>query len=143
MKTVLAALILSSYSITDGDTLRSGETRIRLESVGNAIDQGELAARVIMGERVSYQAKPWFWSDQYDTKLQIVGLSSGYDKTVIRDSGGGVVSFWYFAQNSLVAVDAINDPRGYMVAKRFIEGGRSPDPKVISDPTTDLKSLLR
>lgn len=117
--------------------------RIRLESVGNAIDQAQAAAKVIAGDAAPYAAKPWFWSDQYDTKLQIVGLSTGYDRIVERTGEGGAVSFWYFAGDRLLAVDAMNDPRAYMVGKRLVDAGRSPDPAAVADPATDLKTLLR
>ncbi|HHC29987.1 MAG TPA: pyridine nucleotide-disulfide oxidoreductase, partial [Rhodobacterales bacterium] len=119
-----------------------GDGRLRLESVGNAIDMGELVAANMMGAQVPYVAKPWFWSDQYDVKLQIAGLNTGYDDIVTRRDGAAV-SFWYFAGDTLLAVDAMNDPRAYMVAKRLIEAGRSPDKAVIGDAGADLKPLLR
>lgn len=117
-------------------------TRIRLESVPNAIDQAEVVAENIMGAEKDYVAKPWFWSDQYDVKLQIAGLNTGYDRVVTRRTGDAV-SFWYYAGASLLAVDAANDPRGYMIGKRLIEAGKSPSPEVIADPETDMKALLK
>lgn len=119
-----------------------GDDRMRLESVGNAIDMGELVADNILGEGRAYVAKPWFWSDQYDVKLQIAGLSTGYDRIVERRDGEAV-SFWYFAGDRLIALDGMNDSRAYMVAKRLIESGKSPDPEAVADPATDLKALLR
>ncbi len=118
------------------------DRRIRLESVGNAIDQAECVAANMLGAGRPYDAKPWFWSDQYDFKLQIAGLNGGYDRVVTR-GGGDAVSFWYFAGDRLLAVDAVNDSRAYMVGKRLIEMGKSPAPVVISDPATDLKALLK
>jgi 3-phenylpropionate/trans-cinnamate dioxygenase ferredoxin reductase subunit len=118
------------------------DTRIRLESVPNAIDQAEVVAENIMGAAKGYVAKPWFWSDQYNVKLQIAGLNTGYDRVVTRRAGNGV-SFWYYAGATLLAVDAANDPRGYMIGKRLIEGGKSPSPEMISDPETDMKALLK
>ena len=121
--------------------------RIRLESVGNAIDQAEVVAQNMLGAGKDYIAKPWFWSDQYDTKLQITGLNTGYDRVVTRDDGTEdgktSVSYWYYAGETLVAVDAMNDPRAYMVGKRLIEGGKSPDPEAVGNPETDLKALLK
>jgi 3-phenylpropionate/trans-cinnamate dioxygenase ferredoxin reductase subunit len=117
--------------------------RIRLESVPNAIDQAECVAENILGAEKPYRATPWFWSDQYDVKLQIAGLNTGYDRVVTRRSGEGAVSFWYFRGDALLAVDAMNDPRGYMVGKRLIESGKSPDPAAVADPETDLKSFLK
>ena len=117
--------------------------RLRLESVGNAIDQAEVVAENILGESVAYDAKPWFWSDQYDCKLQIAGLNTGYDRIVTRTGDGGAVSFWYYRGSDLLAVDAMNDSRAYMVGKRLIEMGKSPDPAVVADPATELKALLK
>ena len=115
--------------------------RIRLESVGNAIDQAELVAENILGAAKDYVARPWFWSDQYDVKLQIAGLSTGHDRVVTRQGDG--FSVWYYAGARLIAVDAMNDSRAYMVGKRLIEAGLSPAPEAVGDPATDLKSLLR
>ncbi len=117
--------------------------RIRLESVGNAIDQAEVVAENILGAGKEYIAAPWFWSDQYDCKLQIAGLNTGYDRLVTRPGDGGAVSFWYYRGNRLLALDAMNDARAYMVGKRLIETGKSPDPATIADPATNLKALLK
>ncbi|MBZ0128637.1 MAG: FAD-dependent oxidoreductase [Rhodobacteraceae bacterium] len=115
--------------------------RIRLESVPNAIDQAEIVAANMLGTGVDYVARPWFWSDQYDVKLQIAGLNTGYDRIVTRRTDSAV-SFWYYQGADLLAVDAMNDARAYMIAKRLIEAGKSPDPAAVADPGTDLKSLL-
>ena len=117
-------------------------SRIRLESVQNAIDQAECVAENMLGAGKEYTAYPWFWSDQYDTKLQIAGLNTGYDRVVTRNTGDAV-SFWYYAGDTLLAVDAMNDARAYMIGKRLIEAGKSPDPAMIADPKADLKPLLR
>ena len=116
--------------------------RIRLESVGNAIDQAEVIAENIMGAGKDYIAKPWFWSDQYACKLQIAGLNTGYDNIVTRGPEGEGVSFWYYQGDTLLAVDAMNDPRGYMVGKRLIEAGKSPDKAKVADLSVPLKDLL-
>ncbi|WP_417239993.1 NAD(P)/FAD-dependent oxidoreductase [Celeribacter halophilus] len=116
--------------------------QMRLESVGNAIDQGAVVAKNMLGQDVIYTPKPWFWSDQYDVKLQIAGLSAGHDQVVIRE-GDGTRSHWYYKDGQLIAIDAINDPRGYMVAKRLIESGKTADPDKVADPSTDLKQLMR
>ncbi|GGH33623.1 3-phenylpropionate/trans-cinnamate dioxygenase ferredoxin reductase subunit [Cribrihabitans marinus] len=117
--------------------------RIRLESVPNAIDQAEVVAQNMLGAGIEYVAKPWFWSDQYDVKLQIAGLNTGYDRVVTRQGEGDTVSFWYYRGGELVAVDAMNDPRAYMVGKRLIETGKSADPAVVADPEANLKPLLK
>ncbi|SLN28970.1 Putidaredoxin reductase [Roseovarius litorisediminis] len=119
-----------------------GEGRCRLESVPNAIDMAECVAVNIMGAGKAYVPQPWFWSDQYDVKLQIAGLNTGYDRIVSRESEGGV-SFWYFKGDQLLAVDAANDARAYMVGKRLIDNGKTADPAVVGDPSADLKALLK
>jgi 3-phenylpropionate/trans-cinnamate dioxygenase ferredoxin reductase subunit len=130
------------WAAGDCASFPQGAGRMRLESVGNAIDMAELVAENMMGAGKPYVAKPWFWSDQYDVKLQIAGLSIGYDDIVTRRDGDAV-SFWYYRGDRLLAVDAMNDSRAYMVGKRLIEAGRSPDKAVIADATADLKPLLR
>ena len=118
-------------------------TRIRLESVPNAIDQAELVAENIMGAAKDYVAKPWFWSDQYDVKLQIAGLNAGYDRVVSRIGEGETASFWYYKGSELLAVDAMNDPRAYMIGKRLIEAGKTAAPEIVADAQADLKPLLQ
>ncbi len=119
-------------------------TRIRLESVPNAIDQAEVVAQNMLGAGKEYIATPWFWSDQYDVKLQIAGLNAGYDNVVTRmGAKDGAQSHWYYAGNTLLAVDAMNDARAYMIGKRLIEAGKSPAPDLIANPETDLKALLK
>uniref|UniRef100_UPI0040483ABF NAD(P)/FAD-dependent oxidoreductase n=1 Tax=Yoonia sp. TaxID=2212373 RepID=UPI0040483ABF len=119
-----------------------GET-IRLESVGNAIDQAETVAINMLGADHPYTPKPWFWSDQYDCKLQIAGLNTGYDAVYMRmGDTSGVQSNWYYKGDTLLAVDAMNDARNYMIGKRLIEAGKSPSPAAITDPATDMKGLL-
>jgi len=115
---------------------------IRLESVQNAADQGDLVARVWAGEDVAYTALPWFWSDQYDCKLQIVGLNLGHDQTVIRPgSGPSSLSVWYYQGDRLLAVDAMNEPKSYAYGRKIIEAGKHPGREQIADPATDLKAL--
>ncbi len=116
--------------------------RIRLESVPNAIDQAKVVAANMMGAGQDYTATPWFWSDQYSVKLQIAGLNTGFTDLVVRDSGTAC-SHWYYKSGTLLAVDAMNDPRAYMVAKRLIEAGKSADPAIAADPQSDLKALLQ
>jgi len=119
-----------------------GDGRLRLESVGNAIDMAEAVAANMLGAAAPYQARPWFWSDQYDLKLQIAGLNTGHDRVVTRRGEGGAVSFWYYRGATLLAVDAMDDARAYMVGKRLIESGRSPGPEIVTT-TPDLKALLK
>ncbi len=116
--------------------------RLRLESVQNAIDQAEAVAANMLGADTPYVPYPWFWSDQYDMKLQIAGLNTGYDRVVVRQGDLGV-SHWYFKEDQFLAVDAINAPRDYMVGKRLLEMGLNTDPETVANPETNLKSLLR
>jgi 3-phenylpropionate/trans-cinnamate dioxygenase ferredoxin reductase subunit len=123
--------------------IRNGQ-RIRLESVQNAADQGDLIAQVLAGEDLQYDALPWFWSDQFDCKLQIAGLNIGYTKTVIRPGADdNVRSIWYYADERLLAVDAMNDPKAYAFGRKIISNGLHPSPAVIADPETDLKALSK
>ncbi|MBN2760101.1 MAG: oxidoreductase [Rhodobacteraceae bacterium] len=115
--------------------------QMRLESVQNAIDQAECVADNMLGAGRDYVPMPWFWSDQYDMKLQIAGLNAGYTRVVVREAP--VRSHWYFKDDTLISVDALGDPRAYMVGKRMIEQGISPDPAALADPATDLKALLQ
>jgi 3-phenylpropionate/trans-cinnamate dioxygenase ferredoxin reductase subunit len=121
--------------------IRNGQ-QIRLESVQNAADQGDLVARVLAGEAVTYTALPWFWSDQYDCKLQIVGLNQGHDQTVIRPgTNASSMSVWYYRDAELLAIDAMNEPKSYAFGRKIIEAGKHPTAAQIADPATDLKAL--
>lgn len=94
---------------------------VRMESVQNAIDQAKAAAQALLGHEVDYDPLPWFWSDQYDIKLQIAGLSDGYDDTVLTGSPEGNKFYVaYLKEGQLIAVDSINSPRSHMMARRVI-----------------------
>jgi len=117
---------------------------IRLESVQNSIDQGEAAANTLFGQNVDYYPYPWFWSDQFDVKLQIAGLNSGFDQTYTRPGRrAGSESTWYYKEGMLIAADAMNDATSYLVASRLLKLDKSPDFQQIIDPDFDLKSLLK
>ncbi len=117
---------------------------IRLESVQNAIDQAENVALSVFGTPEPYVPKPWFWSDQFDLSLQIAGLNLGYTDVVVRKSTDEATqSNWYYKDDQLIAVDAMNEPRSYMIAKRVIESGRNIPKEVAADVTADLKAFLR
>lgn len=99
---------------------RYGRT-LRLESVQNAIDQGKAAAQAMLGQDVSYDPLPWFWSDQYDVKLQIVGLSEGYTDTDTEgDPGEGSFAVTYLKEGRPICVDAVNRPKAHMMARRSL-----------------------
>ena len=115
----------------------------RLESVQNAIDQAECAANNITGEQTEYLPYPWFWSDQYEVKLQIAGLNRGYDNIITRKGEReGSMAHFYFKGNTFLAVDAMNDPRTYMVGKKILEAGKNITPEQAADKSLELKSLL-
>ncbi|QCI98271.1 NAD(P)/FAD-dependent oxidoreductase [Agrobacterium larrymoorei] len=120
----------------------NGES-VRLESVQNAVDQAEAAAHVLAGEHRPYVPKPWFWSDQYDVKLQIAGFNAGYDETVQRrGQREGSHSVWYFRNGQFIAVDAINDAKAYVTGKKLLDTGAQPNRAILADHSADLKLLL-
>ena len=131
------------YAAGDCTSFKYKNTLVRLESVGNAIDQATTVAQNIMKQNTSYTPKPWFWSDQYDLKLQIAGLNTGYDEVVVRKGESRQVSHWYYKGESLLAVDALNDPRCYMIGKRLIEANKSPSKNQLRDENFNLKVLLK
>ena len=135
--------IANIYAAGDCTSFKYKNTLVRLESVGNAIDQAMIVAQNIMKQDTSYLPKPWFWSDQYDLKLQIAGLNTGYDDVAIRKGENNQVSHWYFKGSDLLAVDALNDPRSYMIGKRLIEANKSPSKNQIKDKDLNLKVLLK
>jgi len=118
--------------------------RVRLESVQNATDQARTAAATLNGKPEPYHALPWFWSDQYDVKLQIAGLSQGYDNIVIRGNPDAERSFsvFYFKGDQLLAVDAINRPGEFMAGKKLLLRGASVDKVQLQDESIPIKELL-
>lgn len=127
------------WAAGDCAALPGPEGRMRIESVGNAIDMGELVAENMLGAGKAYQPKPWFWSDQFASKLQIAGLCTGHDRVVTRTAEGQ--SFWYFREGRLIAVDALDAPRAYMIGKRLIEAGKTVTPEQVAG-AVDLKALM-
>ncbi|WP_407811214.1 oxidoreductase C-terminal domain-containing protein, partial [Staphylococcus aureus] len=86
-----------------------------------------------------YDAKPWFWSDQYDVKLQIAGFNLGYDETILRPGAReGSWSIWYFRDGRFVAVDAVNDAKAYVAGKKLLDTAAQPDRTILADPSADL-----
>jgi len=117
--------------------------RLRLESVHNAIEQAKTAASNLCGSEARYSQVPWFWSDQYDLKLQIAGLSQGYDQTILRGNpDDGNFACLYLREGSLIAVDAINSPRDFVQAKELIASRAVIDPALLADVNVALKDLL-
>jgi 3-phenylpropionate/trans-cinnamate dioxygenase ferredoxin reductase subunit len=115
---------------------------IRLESVQGAIDQAKCVASAILGHAQPYAALPWFWSDQFDAKLQIAGYGAGHDQAVTRgDPLGGKFSVFLYRAGRLVAVESVNRAADHMSARRLLTAGRSVPPALAADPSADLKGL--
>ena len=114
----------------------------RLESVHNAIEQGKQIAAAILSKPAPKLDCPWFWSDQYDVKLQIAGLSTGYDNFVVRGSiDDKKFAVFYFKDDVLIAADAINSPPEFMIAKRLILAKAKVSPEQLSDTQQSLKEI--
>lgn len=130
------------YSAGDCASFEYQGDRIRLESVQNAVDQAENAASHILGEDVNYQPIPWFWSDQFKTKLQIAGLNLGYTDTVTRPGKReGSQSIWYYRGEKLLAVDAMNDSIAYTMGRKILAAGNNPSKAEVVDPAVNLKDF--
>ena len=112
---------------------------IRLESVQNANDQATLVAKAITGHPGDYHAVPWFWSNQYDLKLQTVGLSTGFDDVVIRgDPATRSFSLVYLKQGRVIALDCVNKVKDYVQGRALVVQRQSPDRGALADPATPL-----
>ncbi len=115
----------------------------RLESVQNAVEQAKSAAAALLGRERPFTAVPWFWSDQYDVKLQIVGLTAGFDQVATRGHlADGKFSAFYYRGAKLIAVDSLNLPAEHMLARKLLAQGVSPTPGQVSDDGFALNSLL-
>jgi 3-phenylpropionate/trans-cinnamate dioxygenase ferredoxin reductase subunit len=148
-------IVVDEYARTsDRDIVAAGDCtnhhnpiydlKLRLESVQNATDQARTAAATLCGKLEPYRALPWFWSDQYDLKLQIAGLSLGYDNVVLRgnaDRGRSFAAF-YFSGDRLLAVDAVNRPKEFMATRRALTQGLSADPEALADEGADIQQLF-
>jgi 3-phenylpropionate/trans-cinnamate dioxygenase ferredoxin reductase subunit len=117
--------------------------RVRLESVPNALEQARVAADTVVGKLVPYAAVPWFWSDQYDLKLQAVGLTDGHDQVVLRGSfEARSFLVFYLRQGVVIAADAVNKPGEFLMARRLVGAVVRAEAGVLADPAVALKSLL-
>lgn len=115
---------------------------IRLESVQNANDQANVVAKTIAGQDAAYHAVPWFWSNQYDLKLQTVGLSIGHDATVLRgDPAARSFSIVYLKAGRVIALDCVNAVKDYVQGRKLVETAATPDPARLADAATPLKEL--
>jgi 3-phenylpropionate/trans-cinnamate dioxygenase ferredoxin reductase subunit len=116
--------------------------RARIESVQNAVDQAKCIAAAILGRSENYRAVPWFWTDQFDIKLQMAGLSSGCGQVVIRgELESRKFSVFYFRDGQLAAVDSINRPGDHLAGRKLIGAGTRITPEQAADPSVELKAL--
>lgn len=133
---IVAAGDCTARRLADGSLLR-------LESVQNATEQGKSAAAALLGQERPFTATPWFWSDQYDRKLQMAGLSMGADAWVVRgDMAGGSFSVYHLQGERLLAVDSVNAAKDHLQARKLLDAGVSPTPAQAADLSFDLGSLL-
>ena len=117
--------------------------RVRLESVQNAVDQAKMLAAALTGKREPYRAVPWFWSDQGDVKLQMVGLSGDATESHVRGNpDDGSFSVFHYAGTRLVAINSVNRATDHVLGRRMIGAGISPPPASVADVGVDLKALL-
>ena len=133
---IVAAGDCTARRLTDGSLLR-------LESVQNATEQGKSAASALLGQERPFTATPWFWSDQYDKKLQMAGFLTGADQWAVRgDMAGGSFSVYHFKGQKLLAVDSVNASRDHLQARKLLDAGVSPTPEQAGNTAFDLGSLL-
>jgi 3-phenylpropionate/trans-cinnamate dioxygenase ferredoxin reductase component len=124
---------------------RFAGSRVRLESVQNAADQAQCAAEGILGrQNRSYAAVPWFWTDQFDIKLQMAGISAGHDRAVTRGSAENrKLSVFYFKEKRLIAIDSINRPLDHILGRKLLAAGTTITPDQAADESFDLKQLTQ
>lgn len=118
--------------------------RVRLESVQNAMEQGRNAARNMLGKNEPYHMVPWFWSDQYDCKLQMVGISTGYEQVVLRGDPTTQRSFaaFYLKDGKVIAADAVSKPQEFLFAKKLVAMRAAVDPARLADEAVPMKDLV-
>jgi len=118
------------------------ERRVRLESVPNAVHQAKVAAQTLLGAPTAYSEVPWFWSDQYDLKLQIAGLSTGYEEVAVRgDPAARSFAAFYLRGGAVIAVDAVNSPREFIIGKKLVANRTRVAPGLLRDAAVDLAPL--
>jgi 3-phenylpropionate/trans-cinnamate dioxygenase ferredoxin reductase subunit len=134
--------IFAAGDCTNHPSLRYAR-RVRLESVDNAFEQGKTAALNLLGRQVTHDRVPWFWSDQFDNKLLIVGLAEGHDRVVLRGSPESrSFSVCYLKGRELLAVEAVNHSKDYMAARKLIAERALLDPERVADPLIALKEAV-
>ena len=152
LETAVGVVVDDHGQTSDPEILAAGDCTVlpfdnmptRLESVQNAHDQAAVVAANIAGIDTVYAPTPWFWSDQYDMKLQIAGLNRGYDAVVVRPGKReGAVSHFYFRQGRFIAVDCLNDAATYAMSRKLLEGGAMISPEQIADDAFDLRAAMK
>ncbi|HEV7649717.1 MAG TPA: FAD-dependent oxidoreductase [Actinophytocola sp.] len=142
-RTTVPGVVAAGDCTVQPDPL-TGRGRVRLESVHNAIMQAKVAAACLAGRTGPAPEVPWFWSDQYDLKLQIAGLKDGYDHHVLRgDPGSGRFSVLYYRDGALLGIDAVNRAGDYLAVRRALGRRGTIDPVAARDPGVALKDLVR
>jgi 3-phenylpropionate/trans-cinnamate dioxygenase ferredoxin reductase component len=122
----------------------AGGARIRLESVQNASDQAVVAAKAIAGRPEPYDSVPWFWSNQYDLKLQTVGLLHGHDDLVVRgEPGARSFSVVYLREGRVIALDCVNAVRDYVQGRKLVLDGAAPAKRRLADASISLKDVVK
>ncbi|MCF8540465.1 MAG: FAD-dependent oxidoreductase [Aurantimicrobium sp.] len=155
LETVNGAIVVNEFAETSdprviaaGDAVLlphplGGDAQVRLESVQNAVDQAKTAAKTLAGVREPYRAVPWFWSDQADLKLQIGGLSTGYDQTVVRGTPDDEsFSVLYYRDGRLIAIDSVNAVSDYMAVRKALGSGSTIPAELAHNLETPLKTLV-
>jgi 3-phenylpropionate/trans-cinnamate dioxygenase ferredoxin reductase subunit len=133
---IVAAGDCTARRLADGSLLR-------LESVQNATEQGKSAAAALLGQERPFTATPWFWSDQYDKKLQMAGLSMGADAWAVRgDMAAGTFTVYHFKGNRLIAADSVNASKDHLLVRKLLDAGVSPTREQAGDVAFDLAGLL-
>jgi 3-phenylpropionate/trans-cinnamate dioxygenase ferredoxin reductase subunit len=133
---IVAAGDCTARRLADGSLLR-------LESVQNATEQGKSAAAALLGQERPFTATPWFWSDQYDKKLQMAGLSMGADGWAVRgDMAAGAFTVYHFKGEQLIAADSVNASKDHLQVRKLLDAGVSPTREQAADVAFDLASLL-
>ena len=121
----------------------AGGTVMRVESVQNANDMGTCVAKALCGDAQPYHAFPWFWSNQFDLRLQTAGISMGYDATVVRGSPEDrSFSVVYLKDGKVIALDCVNSVKDYVQGRKLVEAGAHPDLSRLADASVPLKELL-
>lgn len=152
--TVDNGIVVDQYCATsDPDIYAAGDCtnhpnvflggNVRLESVQNALEQGRAVGRNLAGKNEPYHMVPWFWSDQFDLKLQMVGVSAGHDQVVVRGNPQTERNFavFYLKGGKMIAADAVSRPQDFMHAKKLVAEGAVIDPAKLADETLPLKTL--